>query len=231
MRYRVHFLMIPVFALLVLGCTHNSVRIREHMVRVLNLSDSNAERMEQELKQSGYSVKRERHDDKDKGSLLESEGIKDLTFVIQHRGLNEYDIRKVTSIIENMELDGSISLKGTVVAQQYEAFTMAPIIEIQVRIDVTQNAEVYYKESKQRITLEWLEEHKTTTFKYERKKGEEYVDIYIVPDGARPNFKPKNFTRVSLSSPFKSQQLPWDSWHKRLKDKILSLFEKFQRKE
>jgi hypothetical protein len=220
MRYLYQLLIIFFYTLPILGCAPNSVSIREYRITVTRISDSAAEQIERELNHSGYIVRRE--ESEESRSPLGSDRTSDITFVMHDQGLTEYDVKKVTSRLMNMQLKDTIDLKRTIVEQQYASASAIIMAVVELRIDVTENASAYYKDTGMPVKLQRLEGQQSATFLYDRKKGEEYVDIYIVPDDAPPDFKPKTFLRVSLFSPFKSQHLPWEPWYKKIRDSIPS---------
>jgi len=189
------------------------VTIHEHRFVVSDLRETTAAQLEAELQKEGINVRRV--DSQPKGSIIGIE-IADYTFVISDPNYTERDLAKVTKRITNPERKEPIVIRSTTVEQEYASVWGEGTARVVLRIEITEGARVFFKETGEEVPLQRIPGKKAATFEYERKRKEEYVDIYIVPGDADPHFKPKTFLRISLSYPYETKQLPWDQWYVRL---------------
>jgi hypothetical protein len=197
---------------MVTGCaTH--VPIREHRFTVSDVRESTVQNLERELKAKGYNVRV--LDSKPKGEILDEE-IKDQTFVIRSDDYTDVDLRNVTALITNPKHEDPIRLKSMEVDQNFVSASGGGSATVKLTVALTENAKAFYKKTGNQIHLQHLSGQQSATFEYYRKPGEEYVDIYIVPEYAEANYKPEKFLRISLSYPYTAEKLPWKPWYIRL---------------
>jgi len=201
---------------IVAGCaTH--VPIREHRFTVSDVRQSTVKHLERELKAKGYNVHLLRSEAK--GSIL-GDDIKDQTFLIRSDDYTEVDLRNVTALVTNPKREDPIKLKSTEVDQDYVSASGEGSAAVKLTVELTENAKAYYKKTGNQIHLRRLSGQQSATFAYHRKSGEEYVDIYIIPQYSETNYKPKTFLRISLSYPYSAKRMPWKPWYVRLWEAI-----------
>lgn len=198
------------------GCAQ--VAIREQRVTVSDIRVSTANDIQQELTKMGYDVRL--GDSTTKGSIFGDE-IKDQTFLISGKNFTQVDLRRVTEQITRSNRRDPIVLTSTEVDQKYTSASGEGRAAVTLRVDLTGNGRAYYKATDALVPVTRVSGQQTATFSYERKKGEEYVDVYIVPDDAKPDFRPSTFLRFSLSSPYTTERLPWDPWYVRLWEALI----------
>ena len=191
------------------GCaTH--VPIREHRFTVSDVRQSTVQTLERELKAKGYNVQLLQSEAK--GSIL-GDDIKDQTFLIRSDYYTEVDLRKVTALVTTSKREDPIRLKSTEVDQNYASASGEGSAGVELTVEITGNANAYYKKTRSKIYLQRLAGQQSATFAYQRKSGEEYVDIYIVPEDSKEKYKPKTFIRISLSYPYSAKRIPWKPWY------------------
>jgi len=192
--------------LLASGCM-GPVMIREHKFVVSDLRETAAEQIESELKRDGINVRRVVG--QSKGSIL-GDNIADDTFVIADPNYTDRDLTRVTNRLTNPKRNDPIVVQYTIVQQRYASASGEGVARVELRVDLTENAKAFYKKTGARVALRRTVGEQTSTFDYQRRSGEEYVDIYVVPDYADASFKPGSFIRISLSYPYAAKRLPWE---------------------
>jgi hypothetical protein len=186
--------------------------VKEHRFSVSDVRESTVRSLVGDLRAKGYNVVS--LSSRSKGSILGDE-VADRTFVIRDAGYTEGDLRVVTGLITDPNRGDPIRLKRTEVDQTFVSASGEGSAAVELTIELTQNARAFYKGTGEPIHLRRRSGQQSATFAYQRKPGEEYVDIYIVPDYAEKGFTPKTFLRISLAYPYTADVMPWKTWYRR----------------
>lgn len=207
-------------AAIFIGCAPH-VPIKEHRLIISEVRQSTIQNLERELKAKKYNVQVE-HSETKYDSF--DDDVKDHTFVIRSDDYTEADLRKVTDLIENLKYEDPIELESMEVVQNFvSASGRVKVKPLELKIEVTENANAFYKKTGEQIELNRHPGHQSATFEYLRKEGEEYVDIYILPDYAEKNDTPKYFYRIDLYSPYTVKKIPWKRFYVRFWDWLKKL--------
>ncbi|MEO0080870.1 MAG: hypothetical protein ABIL25_01090 [candidate division WOR-3 bacterium] len=221
MKWTAAILVLAALTVMTSSCVRR-VYVNEHRFTISDVSEGVANDIERELKEGGYRVRTVSANKK--GEILGREDIEDRTFVLESDGYTDEDVRKVTAIVTNPRRNEPIALRYTAVQQDYVSAAGAGTASVEVSFDLTENARAYFKATGQPVQMRRLSGQQTATFSYRRQKGEEYVDIYVVPEGAGPGYKPRTFHRISLSYPYADRVLPWESCWTRFWKWVRSIF-------
>ncbi|MEE9356283.1 MAG: hypothetical protein V3U75_11895 [Methylococcaceae bacterium] len=204
-------LSILVQLILLMGCaTDNNFPIREHTFKITDLRESAAQEIISKIEASQYNIYIENQSLKTK---VDGEEVNDYTFTISDPNYTNSDIASVVNQITGQDRRDPVVLRSTKIVQEYSSASGAGTAQVRLRIDITQNAKAYYKETGYPIDVKWGASGNTAWFTYDRRENEEYVDIYILPLDTSADSKPKKFQRISLHAPYTAQILDWkETW-------------------
>jgi len=183
----------------------------------MNLRESTAYEIREELEAEGYSVSLAAWATK---TEVAGESIKDYQYVLTGSYLTTRDILATTNRLENSRREDPVVLRRSVVTQKFESASGAVRATVKVAVDVSPNAQAYFKKTDKPVTIVQDATGRSQYFEYRRSRNEEYVDIYFLPIGAPVGTHPKAYTRIYLFEPFESEVLPWDTWWERFKMKM-----------
>ena len=204
---------VPVFSLfiLVVGCASNgNFPIKEHRFKITDLRESTAQEIISKIEESQYNAYIK---DKSYKTTVVGEEVSDYTFVISDPNYTNNDIAYIVNRILGQNRRDPVVLRSTTVVQEYSSASGAGTAQVRLRIDITKNANAYYKATGYPIDVKWDNSGNSAWFLYDRQENEEYVDIYILPAQTPPDSKPNKFQRISLHSPYNAQILNWkQSW-------------------
>lgn len=195
------------------GCTHD-FPVTEHKFVISNLRASTVAEIKAEIEGEGVNVQLLKATPK--GAIL-GEPIQDQEFTIVIVGDNygEAKFAKITRLIMRDNRSDPIVLRTTKIEQEYASASGEGNAAVKLRVEVTENAKAYYRETGLPVEIRRSEKGDDAWFEYQRRANEEYVDIYVVPEGATRDYLPVTFLRISLSYPYRSTREPWqNAWQR-----------------
>lgn len=198
-------------SVIIVGCASNgNFSIKEHRFKITDLRESTAQEIISKIESSQYNAYIE---DKSFKTKVVGEEVSDYTFVISDPNYTNNDIAYIVNRILGQNRRDPVVLRSTTVIQEYSSASGAGTAQVRLRIDITKNANAYYKSTGYPVEVKWDDSGKSAWFLYDRQEKEEYVDIYILPTETPTDSKPNKFQRISLHAPYSAQILDWErSW-------------------
>lgn len=209
--------------LVAIGC-RSPISIQGHSFTITELRESTAREIESEIKKDGINIKITKREPS--GGSIFGEEIADYTYQVVDPNYTHKDMVRVTRRITNPKRDDPVAIESTMVEQRYGSVAGEGTSNVRLRVEATEGAQAFYKKTGLPLQLRPSRGQQSIEFDYLRRRREEYVDIYLIPQHADPDFKPRTFLRISLSHPYETRRLPWDPWYVRFWNSVKSIFGK-----
>ena len=190
------------------GSSHKAISIAHHEFVIEQLREPIAEEIRKAIEARGVDVQMQAEGDRE--TLGPDLIVSNYRYTVGNAEYTERDFLDTVYSIRDEEREDPIALQETKIVQRYASGTGAGTAKVELSVRVTKNARAFYKESEEQIQGATYKENKVF-FNYPRRKDQEYVDIFIVPDGKDDKYRPAKFRRISLSHPYEEVVMDWES--------------------